>query len=450
MTISIGCGSSCGACRLDETVKLAESGLVKYLCFDRQAERGTPQLWLRKTEGRIAYDEELEEYLRTLLPIREEKGIKLITNGGGEDPEGALECALKVARELGLKRTRIACTTTEDLLQTVLQLNPIVSETGRPLSELDGEIVGATAYHTGRQIVDALDAGVDVIITGRVGDSTLYLMPMIYEFGWSWTDWDRLGKGMGIGHMLECGPQVTGGYFASPGYKSVPNLARVGLPYVEVEPNGDGVITKLPTSGGLVTVPVCKEQMLYEVGDPSRYIHNDVVVDFTTSTLEQVGPDRVRISGTSGHPRPDTLKVLITVKEGFIGESYIQFGGSDAYDRAKFAAELVQDRLEVKGILPREFRTAYIGVDSLFAPWAENPVVPREVMLHVAGRFSTREEAEWFMWDCFMGAGNHYGPAAGTPGRNMMPVDDTPTVYTVLVPRELVPEPKLLMMETVR
>lgn len=448
-TLRIGTGSSCSACRLDQAVKLAESG-VQYLAFDRLAERTTAELWLQRHAGLPAFDKELEQYLETLLPLAVRNGIKLVTNGGGEDTRGAVAKAVEVTERLGLQHdVKIAYMEddAQEVFDTIVRMDPVLLETSERLSRIQGEIIGASVYRGAVPIVDGLRLGANVVILSRVGDSALYLGPMVHEFGWKWDDWDRLGRGMGIGHLMECGPQVTGGYFVSPPYKYVRDLARVGLPIAEVSPDGTGVITKLPDTGGDVTVPIVKEQMLYEVGNPARYLHPDVVVDFTTTTLAQVGPERVRVADTSGHPRPDTLKVLVAVRQGFIGESLVQFGGSDALERAKFAAQLVRDRLDVMGIAPIEFRAAYVGVDSLFSPWADDPVVPREVMLHVAGRFATRAQAEQFVWDCFMGAGNHYGPAAGTPGRILMPVDEMPSVYSALVPRESMPEPVVRLAE---
>lgn len=448
--LRIGCGSSCSACRLDETVKLAESGLAQYLAFDRLAERTTAELWLQRHAGLPAFDKELEQYLETLLPLAVKNGIKLVTNGGGEDTRGAVAKAVEVTERLGLQQSvKIAHMEddAQEVFDTIVRVDPILLETSERLSRIQGEVIGASVYRGAGPIVDGLRLGANVVILSRVGDSALYLGPMVHEFGWEWDDWDRLGRGMGIGHLMECGPQVTGGYFVSPPYKYVRDLARVGLPIAEVWPDGTGVITKLPETGGDVTVPIVKEQMLYEVGDPARYLHPDVVVDFTTTRLAQVGPERVRVADTSGHPRPETLKVLVAVRQGFIGESLVQFGGSDALERAKFAAQLVRDRLDVMGITPIEFRAAYVGVDSLFSPWADAPVVPREVMLHVAGRFATRAQAEQFVWDCFMGAGNHYGPAGGTPGRTLMPVEEMPSVYSALVPRESMPEPVVRLAE---
>lgn len=341
---------------------------------------------------------------------------------------------------------RISAVQNDDPLETIQSLDPTVLETGEPLSSLEGEIIGATVYYGVQQIVEGLAAGADIVITNRVGDSTLYLGPMIYELGWAMDDWNRLAGGMAVGHLMECGPHATGGYFASPPYKSVPNLSRVSLPYAEMGHDGAAVITKLPDGGGAVTLPILKEQMLYEVGDPARYIHPDVVVDWTTAELEQVGPDRVRISDVSGHPRPHTLKALIIVKNGYVGEAYLMFGGSDCLDRARASAELIRERLDVMGIEPIEFQASYIGVDSLFPPWGEEPVIPREVMLHVAGRFQTREEAEEYEWDCFK-SGGCFGFAGATAGRYMPPIDDMPAMYSVLVPADRFSEPTPIVLD---
>jgi hypothetical protein len=444
--LHIGCGSSCAACRLDEAVRLAESGVVSYLAFDRLAERTTAHLQLEKWKGGSLIDPEFETYMEQLLPLATQNDIKLISNAGGDDPESAVEAALRVARRLRLDDIKVASVRTHDPLPIVRDFDPVVVETGEPLSHLDGEVIGASVYFGAGQIVEGLDLGADLVITGRVGDSTLYLGPMIHEFGWSWDDWDTLASGMGLGHMMECGGQVTGGYFASPPYKVVPGLARLGLPYAEVDASGTGIITKLPETGGLVNVPICKEQMLYEVGNPAQYIHPDVIVDFTTTTLVQEGPDRVRVSGTSGHPRPETLKVLVVVLEGYLGECFVQFGGSDAMSRAQLAVEVMNDRMRLRDVKPREFRVAYLGVDSLFSPWGDSPdFTPREISVHLAGRFDTREQAEWFADDCTVAASNHYGPAAGTCGRRVLPVEEIANTYTVLIPRDALPAPDVFI-----
>ena len=444
--LKIGVGAGCHACRLPLAIDLARSGQVKYLAFDRQSERTTAVDHLERSRGGRAFDKELETYLEHLLPHTVSQGIKWVTNAGGEDPEGALQVALKTCRELGFDHLRISALEQHDPLPRIKELNPTVLETGEPLSNLDGEILGATLYYGVQQIVDGLRAGADIVITNRVGDPTLYLGPMIHEFGWAMDDWDTLAAGQAVGQLLECGVQVTGGYFASPPYKTVPNLASVSNPIAEVDPDGSAVITKLPEGGGAVTLPIVKEQMLYEVGNPSRYVHTDVIVDFTTARLEEVGPNRIRISGVTGHPRPQTLKALVIVNNGYVGEAYIMFGGSDCLDRARAEAELVRERLSVMGIEPLEFRAAYIGVNSLLSRWLADPIVPREVMLHVAARFRTYDEAYAFEWDCFK-TGGCFGVAGGTAGRSMSRIDDMPAMYSVLVPASAFEEPKPVVVD---
>jgi Acyclic terpene utilisation family protein AtuA len=447
-TVNIGCGSSCGSCRIEEANKLLDSDRVSYLCFDRLAERTTSEMLYALSSGGRGFCPELELYMSQLASKASKKGVRLITNAGGEDPEGAFKLTLTTLRSQGAGGAKIAALLPRtNVLEVVRKVDPQLVESGKPFSALEGEPIGASVYHTCRGIVGALEQDADVVITGRVGDSALYLAPLVHEFGWAWDAWDTLARGMAVGHMMECGPQLTGGYFAAPPQKMVPDLARVGLPYAEVSEDGNVTFTKLETSGGKVTLPIAREQMLYEVGDPSAYMHTDAVVDFTTAELSEVGPDRVRMENVSGHPRPETLKVLVSVHEGFLGESYVTFGGSDAYERAKFAAELMRERINVMGLDVVDFSASYLGIDSLFSPWAESPRVPREVTVHLAGRFATRSGAQRFVEDSFIGAGNHYGPAGGTTGRTMMPVESMPSIYTTYIDRALFDEPELVIEE---
>jgi hypothetical protein len=444
-TVNIGCGSSCGSCRIEEADRLLDSDKVRYLCFDRLAERTTSEMLYAIRSGGRGFCPELEQYMSQLVPKAVSKGVKLVTNAGGEDPEGAFKLTLSTLRSQAACGRVAALLPRTNVLQLVRKVNPLLVESGMPFSALKGEPIGASVYQTCRGIVKALEQDADVVITGRVGDSALYLAPLAHEFGWAWDAWDLLARGMAVGHMMECGPQLTGGYFAAPPQKIVPDLARVGLPYAEVSGDGNVIFTKLETSGGKVTLPIAREQMLYEVGDPAAYMHADVIVDFTTASLTDAGLNRVRMEGVSGHPRPDTLKVLVSVQEGYLGESYVTFGGSDAYARARFAAEVMRERIAVMGLDVIDFSASYLGVDSLFSPWAESPRVPREVTVHLAGRFATRSEAKHFVEDCFIGAGNHYGPAGGTPGRTMMPVESMPSIYTTYLGRAHFEEPELVI-----
>jgi hypothetical protein len=267
-------------------------------------------------------------------------------------------------------------------------------ETGAMLASVEGELVSANAYLGADVIVDALKQGADIVITGRGGDCSLFLAPMVHEFGWRLDDWDILAKGQTGADMVECAANVSGAYFADPGYKEVPNLADLGYPLLEVDPDGTIVVTKLPGTGGIVNRATCVEQMLYEIHDPANYITPDVVVDFTAVALDEIGPDRVRISGGRGRPRPDTLKVSVGVKEGWIGEGELTFAGLGALERAKLAEAVVRERFRIGGVKIEELRVDYIGINSLHGDASPPPAAPPyEVRLRVAGRTKDKRDA---------------------------------------------------------
>jgi hypothetical protein len=450
--VRIGCGSSCDECRLEEAVRLAASGLVDYLVFDRLSEWVTAHHHLeRHRTGEPVFDPDFKRYMEALLPIALRNGVKIVTNAGGDDPEAALASAEDLAVELGIE-LRIVAPRSERLLDLVRSLDPIVLETGKRLSELEREAIGVSVYRGGRQVSDGLDAGADLVITNRVGDSALYLGALVHGHGWEWTDWDTLARGMGVGHLLECGPQVTGGCFAAPPYKIVPNLASVGLPYAEVRSDGSAVITKMPETGGMVTVRTCKEQLLYEVGDPARYMHDDVIVDFTTTRLSEDGHDRVRVEGTSGLPRPPQLKALVSTLGGFMAEAYILMAGADALARAELVVDVVRDRIRICGLEPIDLRLSVVGAGSTCGVLRDPMVTIREVMLHAAARFETREEAELFAVSPsgpVRAASDVYGPAGTNRARSLAPqVAEIAAAYSVLLPRDALPEPSLRIIDT--
>jgi Acyclic terpene utilisation family protein AtuA len=233
-----------------------------------------------------------------------------------------------------------------------------------------------------------------VIITGRAADPAMFLAPQIHEFGWSVADWTHLGRGTVVGHLLECAGQITGGYFADPGYKDVPDLARLGFPIAEVAEDGSAVITKVPGSGGRVTAATCKEQLLYEVHDPSRYLQPDVVADFSGVTVTEEGPDRVRVVGGDGRSRTGTLKVSVGYLDSYAGEGQISYAGPGAIARGRLALEVVAERLRMTGMQTRELRFDLIGVDSILGPkLSAGAPEPREVRVRVVGRTDNLAEA---------------------------------------------------------
>jgi hypothetical protein len=283
-------------------------------------------------------------------------------------------------------------------------------------------------------MAEALTGGADVVITGRASDPALFLAPMIHAFGWAMDDWNLLGQGTVAGHLLECAGQITGGYFADPGYKDIPDLARLGFPIGEVGEDGSLIITKVAGSGGAVTAQTCKEQLLYEVHDPTKYLQPDVVADFSQVRIEEIAPDRVGISGGRGTQRTDTLKVSVGYVDSYIGEGQISYAGPGALARGRLALEIVRERLKLTGVQSSELRFDLIGVDSLHgAEVSARANEPYEVRVRVAGRTESLREA--------VRIGNEVetlytnGPAAG--GGVTKSARDVVAVASVLLPRDL-------------
>jgi hypothetical protein len=294
--------------------------------------------------------------------------------------------------------------------------------------------LSANAYFGAEPIAKALTEGADVVITGRASDPALFLAPMIHAFGWAMDDWNLLGQGTVAGHLLECAGQITGGYFADPGYKDVQGLARLGFPIGEVGEDGNLVITKVAGSGGAVTAQTCKEQLLYEVHDPRQYTQPDVVADFSQVTVEEIAPDRVRVSGGRGAKRTDTLKVSVGYVDSYIGEGQISYAGPGALARGRLALEIVRERLKLTGVVSSELRFELVGVDSLHgAEVSAHANEPYEVRARVAGRTENLREA--------IRIGNEVetlytnGPAAG--GGAFKSARDVVAVASVLLPRDL-------------
>jgi hypothetical protein len=256
------------------------------------------------------------------------------------------------------------------------------------------KIVSANAYLGAEPIVDALAQGADVVITGRVADSSLFLAPLVHEHRWTADDWTRRARGAVAGHLLECAGQITGGYFVDPTFKDVPHLARLGFPIGEVDVDGAITVTKLGDTGGCVTVRTCTEQLLYEVHDPSAYLTPDVCVDISEATITQLAPDRVRVEGVAGRERPALLKVSVGHAAGFVGEGQISYAGPGAVARGRVALDVVAERLRMTGVQHEELRLDLIGVDALHgAGLSSGAGEPYEVRARVAARCATQCDA---------------------------------------------------------
>jgi hypothetical protein len=335
-TLRIGSGAGFADDRVEPAVELAERGELDYLVFECLAERTVALAQLdRLSDPHAGYNEWLRDRMEAVLPACAARGTRIITNMGAANPVAAAEVVAQVARGQGLTELRIAAVTGDDVLDLVAAGDlPLLDRPGTVVS-LDGEVISANAYLGCEGIVRALEAGADIVITGRTSDPSLYLAPLVHEFSWASDDWDRLGKGICLGHLLECGAQVTGGYFADPGYKDVPALARLGCPVAEVTADGDFVVTKVAGTGGRVDLRTCTEQLLYEVHDPAAYVSADAVADFSGVQLVETGPDRVRVTGATGRARPERLKVSVGYLDGCLGEGQISYTGSNAAARGR-------------------------------------------------------------------------------------------------------------------
>src|SRR6201988_2131590 len=394
-TIRIGSGAVYSGDRIEPAVELAEKGEIDYLVFECLGERTVAlaqQARMKNPDG--GYDPLLEERMRAVLPLCVAKGIKIVTNMGAANPEAAARKTAEIARSLGLSKLKVAAIIGDDVLDACKASDFPIMEFDGTIKQLGNKLLSANAYLGAEPMAQALAAGADIVITGRASDPALFLAPMIHAFGWAMDDWKLLGQGTVAGHLLECAGQITGGYFADPGYKDVPELARLGFPIGEVGEDGSLVITKVLGSGGAVTARTCKEQLLYEVHDPKTYFQPDVVADFSAVAVEEIAPDRVRVSGGRGTQRTPALKVSVGYVDSFIGEGQISYAGPGALARSRLALEVVGERLKLAGVAASELRSELIGVDSLHGAQASaHADEPCEVRIRVAGRTENLREA---------------------------------------------------------
>jgi len=434
-TLRIGAGAGYSGDRIEPAVELAEHGHLHVLVFECLAERTIALAQqARRRDPEAGFDPLLEERMRAVLPACARQGVRVVTNVGAANPVGAARLTARIAQELGLDALKVAAITGDDVLAAVRDGDFRFEESGTPVNALGDRLVSANAYLGVGPIVEALEAGAQVVITGRASDPALFLAPLVHAFGWAMDDWDRLGQGTVVGHLLECAGQVTGGYFADPGLKDVPRLAHLGFPIGEVAEDGSLVVTKLPRAGGCVTPATCKEQLLYEIHDPRRYLQPDVVADFSGVTVESAGADRVRIAGGRGTPPTGLLKVSVGYLDGWIGEGQISYAGPGAPARGRLALDIVRERFAITGLAPDETRFELIGVDAMHAGAATRSAEPAEVRVRVAGRCASREQAERIGREVETLYTN--GPAGG--GGVTRSVREVMAVQSVLLPRDQV------------
>jgi hypothetical protein len=388
-TVRIGCGAGFQGDRLEPALILAEHGKLDYLMLECLGERTVALAQLRKLhDPDHGYDALLERRMSGLLPLIKQNRVRVITNMGAANPIAGAQAIIGLARKPGLK-VRVAALTGDDVLD-LLDPEQTVLETGEPLRTI-GPLFSANAYLGVEEMLPAMESGADIVLTGRVADPSLALAPLAHRFGWKIDDTERFARGTVVGHLLECAGQLTGGYYADPGRKDVPDMANLGFPYADIDADGNATFSKVAGTGGRINRMTATEQLLYEVNDPGAYLTPDVTADFSAVEISETGPDTIGVKGARGRRRPDTLKVSIGYQAGYIGEGEISYGGENCVARAQLAGEIVSERLRGQF---QELRVDILGMSSLHTrPMSGGDYRPYEVRLRVAGRSTDRQKA---------------------------------------------------------
>ena len=355
----------------DAPVRQVEGGPIDYLMLDYLAEVTMSILQKQRARDALAgYARDFVALMRRIFPACTDRNIRVVSNAGGVNPRACAAAVVEAAREAGVGgRARVALVTGDDLMD---RLDALLAaghrlahmETGAPLTSVRDRVQSANAYLGARPLVEAFRQSATVVVTGRCADAALTYGPLAHEFGWGWDDWDRLAAGVVAGHINECGGQASGGN-SLPEWWTIPDLAGIGFPIVEAEESGEFVVTKHAGSGGRIDRRVVSEQIVYEIGDPARYVTPDVVADFTSVHLTDDGPDRVQ--GVCGRPAPEMLKVSVAYADGWKAVGTLTYAWPDAAAKARAAARLLRERLDRAGVAPDAFRAELVGWDSTSA-----------------------------------------------------------------------------------
>ena len=439
--VRLGAGMAFWGDSVRPAVEMVERGEIDYLCCDHLAELTMSILAKqRAADPERGYTRDVLDLLRGALRTCVDKGIKVVTNAGGANPNAAARAIRALADELGVPGVRIAVVLGDDIEDRIDDLaRDGVSfrnlDTGADLDTVRDRLTHAAVYTGCEGIVEALDRGADIVVCGRVTDIALYLGPLVHEFGWALDDWERLGMATVVAHGIECGGQATGGLYAG-GWADVDGLETLGYPIAEVSEDGTAVLTKTPGSGGEVSIGTVSEQLVYEILDPGSYLTADVTADFSNVTLEEVGPDRVRITGGTGRERPATLKVNMGYRAGFVGEAQFTYTWPDAYAKAQRGLAFLRKRLERADFRYSEDVVEYLGHTSMWGsrvPPPDDPELP-EVAVRYAARCPDATEARKVFTESVPLYNN--GPAGVAGVGTRPPLKELYAIWPCLVPRE--------------
>ena len=420
---------------LEAPVRLVDQGPIDYLALDYLAEITMSILQKQKqADPNLGYARDFPPLVERIAPQIRGRGVKVIANAGGVNP---VACAREVLRRApGLK---VAVVTGDDVFPRIdeflakgYELRDM--DTGEPLAKVRRDILSANAYIGAFPLAEALATGADVVVAGRSTDTALTLAPMVHRFGWKPDDFDKLAAGTIAGHIIECGAQSTGGN-CQVDWQTIPDMANIGYPIVEAEPDGTFCVTKHASAGGRINTHVIKEQLLYELGDPQRYLTPDCVADFTTIGLEDAGPDRVRVSGIRGGPRPATLKLSIAYTAGWKAVGTLVYSWPQALEKARAADRIVRDRLRGLGLSFEEIYTEFFGVNACHGAAAPPNSDPPEVQVRIGVRGPDRKAVDRFTRELIPLVLN--GPPGATGfGEGRPAVREIVAYWSALVPRE--------------
>ena len=387
---------------LEAPRRQVEGGPIDYLMLDYLAEVTMSILQKQKErDPRMGYARDFIGAMETVFPAVAERGVRVIANAGGVNPEACAAAVREAARKAGVDGSiRIGVITGDDLLPRLDELidggRPLANmETGEPLSTVRDRVLSANAYIGATPIVEALGKGANVVITGRSTDTALTMAPLLFEFGWAADDWNRLAAGIVAGHIIECGAQCSGGNCLYD-WRSIPDLANVGYPIIEAHEDGSFFVYKHPGTGGRIDVHSVTEQLVYEMGNPREYITPDVIADFTSICVADAGEDRVRVFGVHGRPPTDKLKVSIAYRAGFKATGTLVYAWPDALDKAHLADRILRERMAKLGLRFDEILTEFLGVSATHGALAGEATDVPEVQLRVGVRGSDRASVERF------------------------------------------------------
>jgi Acyclic terpene utilisation family protein AtuA len=442
-TVRLGAGMAFWGDSVQPAITMAQRGDVDYLCCDHLAELTMSILSKqRRKNPDFGYTRDVLDLLRGALVTCAEKNIKIVTNAGGANPWSCAQAVARLAWDLGVTGLRIAVVSGDDIEHRIDDLMadgvPFTNmDTGQDLAAVRDRLTHACVYTGSEGIAEALALGADIVICGRVTDIALYLGPLVHEFGWAPDDWQRLGMATAVAHTIECGGQATGGLYAG-GWQDVPDLENLGYPIADFSDDGTAVISKTPGTGGRVDIGTVSEQLVYEILDPGNYLTADVTADFSQVALEQVGRDQVRVSGATGRPRPETLKVNMGYRAGFIGEAQFSYTWPDAYAKAQRGLRFLRNRLERAGFKYEDEIVEYVGHNSM---WQDRVPEPddddlTEIVVRYAARCPDAAEARKVFAECVPLYNN--GPAGVAGVGTRPPLKELFGLWPCLLPREYI------------